>query len=44
VYCDKKLAEDDTITFNACTHHEAVRMKWEDFRRLVRPIMVDISA
>lgn len=44
VYCDNKLAADDSITFNACSHHEAVRMKWEDFTRLVRPIMVDISA
>ena len=44
VYCDTRLAEDDSITFNACTHHEAVRMKWEDFERLVRPIMVDIGA
>ena len=44
VYCDSKLAEDDSITFNACTHHEAVRMKWDDFQRLVRPVMVDISA
>ncbi|MBW7996088.1 MAG: YbaK/EbsC family protein [Candidatus Glassbacteria bacterium] len=44
VFCDKHLEKDDTITFNACTHHEAVRMKWEDFKRLVKPVMVEIFA
>ena len=42
VYCDKHLEKDDTITFNACTHYEAVRMKWEDFKRIVEPQIVDI--
>ncbi len=42
VYCDSHLEQDDTITFNACTHYEAVRMKWEDFKRIVKPVIVDI--
>jgi Ala-tRNA(Pro) deacylase len=42
VFCDSNLQEDDTITFNACTHYEAVRMKWEDFKRIVKPVIVDI--
>ena len=42
VYCDSHLEEDDSITFNACTHYEAVRMKWEDFKRIVKLIIVDI--
>lgn len=42
VYCDSHLEQDDSITFNACTHYEAVRMKWEDFKRIVKPVIVDI--
>lgn len=44
VYCDKLLEKDDSITFNACTHHEAVRLKWDDFKRVVNPEMADIIA
>ncbi len=42
VYCDSHLEQDDSITFNACTHYEAVRMRWEDFKRIVKPVIVDI--
>jgi len=31
------LAEDDEIAFNAGSHAELVRMKYDDFARLVRP-------
>ncbi len=42
VYCDSHLEQDDSITFNACNHYEVVRMKWEDFKRIVKPVIVDI--
>ncbi len=31
------LAEDEDIAFNAGSHHELVRMKYADYRDLVRP-------
>ena len=34
------LAEDGWITFNAGTHEDAIRMKYQDFARLVRPLIV----
>jgi Ala-tRNA(Pro) deacylase len=34
------LAEDSWITFNAGTHEDAIRMKYQDFARLVRPLIV----
>lgn len=37
VFADKRLAEDDTIAFNAGTHTEAYGMAWDDFERLVKP-------
>lgn len=37
VMVDMHLATQDTITFNAGTHTEAITMRYEDFERLVRP-------
>jgi Ala-tRNA(Pro) deacylase len=37
VYADQSLAQDEEIFFNACTHEDAIRMKYEDFERLVKP-------
>lgn len=37
VLCDNSLTEDDVIHFNAGTHTDAVRVRFEDFRRLVKP-------
>jgi Ala-tRNA(Pro) deacylase len=37
VYADARLAEDDEIVFNAGTHIEAIRMKYADYERLVKP-------
>ena len=37
VYADSRLAEDETIAFNAGTHKELVRLAYEDFARLVKP-------
>jgi Ala-tRNA(Pro) deacylase len=37
VYVEESLARDEEIVFNAGTHVETIRMKYEDFERLVRP-------
>lgn len=37
VYMDKVLAEDEDIFFQAGNHIESIRMKYEDFSRLVKP-------
>ncbi|HEU4387509.1 MAG TPA: YbaK/EbsC family protein [Blastocatellia bacterium] len=34
VYVDESLSQDEEIVFNACTHVDAIRMKYEDFERL----------
>lgn len=38
VYVEEKLAEDNEIAFNAGSHNELARMKYEDFERLVNPV------
>jgi Ala-tRNA(Pro) deacylase len=37
VYVDQSLAADQAIVFNAGTHHDAIRMRYDDFVRLVKP-------
>jgi len=38
VYVHESLAKDTVVFFNAGTHHDAVRMAYEDFVRLAKPI------
>jgi Ala-tRNA(Pro) deacylase len=37
VYVDESLAKDEEVVFNAGTHHDAVRMRYDDFVRLAQP-------
>lgn len=37
VVVDAALSADKEIVFNACTHTRAIRMKYEDFEKLVKP-------
>ena len=37
VYADRRLAEHESIVFEAGTHTETIRLSWSDFMRLVRP-------
>ncbi len=37
VYVDESLAKDEQIVFNAGTHRDAVRLRYEDFVRLAKP-------
>ena len=43
VYVDKKLAEDEKIVFQGGTHYEAVKMRYDDFERLVEPRYLEAS-
>ena len=37
VYVDELLAADEAIVFNAGTHRDAIRMRYDDFVRLAKP-------
>jgi Ala-tRNA(Pro) deacylase len=37
VYVDESLAADEAIVFNAGTHRDAIRIRYEDFVRLAKP-------
>jgi Ala-tRNA(Pro) deacylase len=37
VYADESLADDEAIVFNAGTHHDAIRVRYDDFVRLAKP-------
>jgi Ala-tRNA(Pro) deacylase len=37
VYVSAKLAEDDEIAFNAGSHTELMKLRFEDFEKLVQP-------
>ena len=39
VFADKSLAQDPEIVFNAGTHTDAIRMAFDDFVRLVNPVI-----
>ena len=39
VYVDQMLTYDKEIAFNAGSHNELVRMRYEDFERVVNPIV-----
>lgn len=43
VYVSPELADDEFITFNAGSHHEAVRMRYLDFEELVKPTVLDLT-
>jgi Ala-tRNA(Pro) deacylase len=43
VLVDSSLAEDENITFNACTHTELIELSYHDFERLVNPRILDFA-
>jgi Ala-tRNA(Pro) deacylase len=43
VYVDRALSADDEIAFNAGTHTDVIRMRFADFKRLVKPHVADIG-
>jgi Ala-tRNA(Pro) deacylase len=44
VYVDPSLTVDEYITFNAGSHDDALRMRYEDYERLVHPTVMDIAS
>ena len=43
VMVDESLAEDEEIVFNACTHTRVIRMKFKDFKELVKPVILRLA-
>ena len=43
VYVSAALTDAKTITFNAGTHEQAVRMAYAEFERMAQPIVADCS-
>jgi Ala-tRNA(Pro) deacylase len=43
VIVEKGLVEDEEIVFNACTHTDAIRMKYADFERIADPLVADFA-
>jgi len=43
VMVDESLAEDEEIVFNACTHTRVIRMKFKDFKELVKPVILQLA-
>ena len=44
VFADESLSEDKEISFNAGSHRELVRMRFDDFERLAKPMLIQIAA
>jgi len=40
---DNQLASEEFIIFQAGTHRQAIRMRFDDYRCLVNPLLADIS-
>lgn len=43
VYVSPVLARDEEITFNAGSHEDVIRMKYDDFARITRPSIIHFS-
>ena len=43
VYVARSLAEDEDIAFNACSHHELIKIAYRDFERIVQPKVITFS-
>lgn len=44
VFADDSLEKDKEIAFNAGTHRELIRMRWEDFKKLAEPKVIRFAA
>jgi Ala-tRNA(Pro) deacylase len=43
VFVDRSLTGDEEIVFNAGSHTDAIKLKYDDFERLVHPIVGDFG-
>ena len=42
-YVDSMLTEDEDICFNATTHSEVIKMRYEEYEKLVKPVIGTFS-
>lgn len=42
-YVDKDLAEQDYIVFEAGTHKDAIKMRYRDYQKIVKPKIKDLA-
>ncbi|MBP90619.1 MAG: deacylase [Planctomycetaceae bacterium] len=40
---EQSLTQDDEIVFEGNSHHEAIRMRYEDFRRIEEPLVAQFA-
>lgn len=43
VFVARSLAEDEDIAFNACSHHELIKLPYREFERLAQPHVITFS-
>jgi Ala-tRNA(Pro) deacylase len=44
VFVDRSLADDDDVVFNGGSHTDAIKVKYQDFDRLVHPVVGDFGS
>jgi Ala-tRNA(Pro) deacylase len=44
VFVDKQLTADSEVTFNAGSHHDAIRMPYREFERLAQPTVAEFAS
>jgi len=44
VYVDETLTEDQEIAFNAGSHNELIRLSYNDFAQLVKPLVLNFAS
>jgi len=44
VFADESLTHDTEIAFNAGSHRELVRLSWEDYCKVVQPVVLSFTA
>ena len=44
VYVAESLSEDEEIAFNACSHTELIKMRFDDYEKLTKPLRLRFSA
>jgi Ala-tRNA(Pro) deacylase len=44
VFVDKRLTADSEVTFNAGSHHDAIRMAYREFERLAQPTVAEFAS
>lgn len=43
VYADPSLGEQEMIAFNAGTHRDCIRVRWDHYRGMVKPVVVPFA-